>query len=99
MGVGGEPSSGRKKIKSLSDRWLWQRSAPRDLAPPFPKAGQQKSNHNYSLPTVVYRRGCSMIAVQLGSASVMPVDLSCLAAIDLGTLADAVLKLFIDVKV
>ena len=40
-----------------------------------------------------------MIAVQLGSASVMAVDLSCLAAIDLGTLAYAVLKLSIDVKV
>lgn len=40
-----------------------------------------------------------MIAVQLGSASVMAVGLSCLATIDLGTLAYAVLKLSIDVKV
>ena len=40
-----------------------------------------------------------MIAVQLGAAGVMPVDLSCLATIDLGTLAYAVLKLSIDVKV
>ena len=40
-----------------------------------------------------------MIAVQLGAASAMRVDLSCLANIDLGTLAYAVLTLSIDVKV
>ena len=40
-----------------------------------------------------------MIAVQLGVVDGVLVDLSCLATIDLGTLAYAILKLSIDVKV
>ena len=46
------------------------------LPPPLPKKLLSKNaTTNCILPTVVYRRSCSMIAVRLGAASVMPVDL------------------------
>ena len=67
--------------------------------PPSLPALSKNATTNCILPTVVYRKSCSMIAWRLGAASVMPADLSCLATIDLGTLAYAILKLSIDVKI